>query len=162
MGNEMKNTHTALAALAIFAAGAASAETYCTKIGFRPGDPDPNHCFTTEPAPTPEPTTTTSSARATSAASSTAEASNSLNVGGDSNRSLVAVFPAPSTAQVPSAHNCIATRSTAGGFGWNLIQGATSEQYSEPVCVLQWLSISATDPAERAAVRAEILKRITN
>lgn len=161
----MTNTRTALAALALIAASSASAQTYCTKIGFRPGDPDPNHCFTvvppTEPAPTPaKPATTTSSARATSAASSTAEASNSLNVGGDTTHSTVAVFPAPSTAQVPSAHNCIATRSTAGGIGWNLIQGATSEQYSEPVCVLMWLLTRTTDAAEAAALRADIVKRM--
>ena len=158
----MKSTRIALAALVVFEAGASQAGTFCDNIPWEPGQTEPIECAQHHVDPSQAQSSSNSSARATSASSSGAEASNSLNIGGDSNRSMVAVFPAPSTAAVPSAHNCIATRSTAGGFGWNLIQGATSEQYSDPLCVLQWLSISATDPAERAAVRAEILKRITN
>ena len=111
-----------------------------------------------EPAPiTLNPSTAIS---AQSSSRSSADASNSVSIDGDSTRSVVAVFPAPSTAAVPSAHNCIVTKSTAGGVGWNLIQGATSEQYSDPMCVLQWLAYTSTDPIERAAMRAEIAKRL--
>lgn len=160
-------TRPTLAALAMLAASAAHSGTFCDNIPWEPGQTEPIECATHHPIdPSPAPSTSTALAGASSngtssaRANSGAEATNSLNIGGDSNRSLVAVFPPPSTAVVPQARNCIATRSTAGGFGWNLIQGATSEQYSEPLCVLQWLASSATDPAERAAVRAEIFKRL--
>lgn len=95
-----------------------------------------------------------------SSSRSASDASNALSIGGDKNKSLVAVFPPPSTAAVPVAQNCIVTKSTAGGLGWNLIQGAGSEQYSDPVCILQWLEVTATSDDERASIRAEIMKRI--
>lgn len=111
-----------------------------------------------EPAPiTLNPSTAIS---AQSSSRSAADASNSVSIDGDSTRSVVAVFPAPSTAAVPSAHNCIVTKSNAGGIGWNLIQGAGSEQYSDPICILQWLEVTATSDDERASIRAEIMKRI--
>lgn len=113
-----------------------------------PSEPDP---VTLKPS-----TTINASARATSAA----DASNSLSIGGDNTKSVVAVFPPPSTAVVPVAQNCIVTKSNAGGIGWNLIQGAGSEQYSDPVCILQWLEVTATSDDERASIRAEIMKRI--
>lgn len=112
------------------------------------------------PEPSPVTLKPSTAISAQSSSRSAADASNSVSIDGDSTRSVVAVFPAPSTASVPSAHNCIVTKSTAGGIGWNLIQGATSEQYSDPMCVLQWLAYTSTDPIERAAMRAEIAKRL--
>lgn len=168
----------ALVLCACLAAPSAAGATIvgCSKIGFEPGQPDPNRCAeittpdpapsappaaTPSPAPAPvKPTPAPSARPASPAANSNASADNALTIGGDTARSTVAVFPAPSTAAVPQAQNCLVTRSTAGGAGWNLIQGATSEQYSEPVCVLQWLATTATDPAERAALRAEIVRRL--
>lgn len=101
-----------------------------------------------------------SNAASSSSSRSAADASNALSIGGDNTKSVVAVFPPPSTAVVPVAQNCIVTKSNAGGIGWNLIQGANSEQYSDPVCVLQWMEVTATSDTERASIRAEILKQI--
>lgn len=153
----------------------------CTKIGFQPGTPDPNVCFTLEgkaPAPSqadpaqPAPAAATgaaaqapagngassSAARNTSTTTSTAQSA--ITQEGDSVRSTVAVFPAPSAAPVPQASGCIATRSRSGGLGWNLMQGAATEQYSEPVCVLMWLLARASTPAQAEALQAEILRRL--
>jgi len=151
----------------------------CTKIGFQPGTPDPNVCFTLEgkapapaqadpaqPAPAPGAAAQTpagngassSAARNTSTTTSTAQSA--ITQEGDSVRSTVAVFPAPSAAPVPQASGCIATRSRSGGIGWNLMQGAATEQYSEPVCVLMWLLARASTPAQAEALQAEILRRL--
>ncbi len=88
----------------------------------------------------------------------------SNTIGGDSNRSVVAMFPAPSTAVVPVAMNCIVTSSRAGGIGLNLIQGAHSEQHSDPVCILMQLHdrASRTGSAEQASMLFdEILQRLS-
>ena len=152
----------------------------CTKIGFQPGTPDPNVCFTLEgKAPAPAAVTAapgaaaqdpgaaaqdpagngaSSAARNTSTTTSTAQSA--ITQEGDSVRSTVAVFPAPSAAPVPQASGCIATRSRSGGIGWNLMQGAATEQYSEPVCVLMWLLARASTQAQAEALQAEILRRL--
>lgn len=39
-----RHQRTSLATLALLAAGAANSATYCSKIGFDPGTPDPNRC----------------------------------------------------------------------------------------------------------------------
>lgn len=160
------------AALLSLAAGAASAQTVaCTKIGFRPGTPDPNHCTTTNAlhrgnsadtadSTTPATDPVTAAANNISTGDHGSAATQSTSITGDTVRSTVAVFPAPSTAAVPTAQACIVTRSTAGGIGWNLLQAAHSEQYSDPVCVLQWLAQTSTDPRERDALRAEIFRRV--
>lgn len=141
---------------------AAMCSVATAEVEREPGIPMPKPTPGTPPVAEPSPITlkpsTTISAQSSSR--SAADASNSVSIDGDSTRSVVAVFPAPSTAAVPTAHNCIVTKSTAGGLGWNLIQGATSEQYSDPMCVLQWLAYTSTDPTERAAMRAEIAKRL--
>ncbi|MCB4365430.1 hypothetical protein KIH07_16930 [Hydrogenophaga taeniospiralis] len=89
-----------------------------------------------------------------------ADASNTMTIGGDTSKSLVAVFPAPSTAVVPAAQHCIVTRSSAGGLGWNLIQAAHSEQHSDPVCTLMALHARATSPAQADLLFTEILRRL--
>ena len=118
----------------------------------------PQVCVDRTPVPL-KPTTNLNS-NSTSSSHSAAEASNSLNIGGDNTKSVVAVFPPPSTAVVPQTNTCIVTKAVAGGIGWNLFQGASSEQYSDPICVLQWMAETAIDPTERAALRAEILNRL--
>ena len=160
---------SALFAVALTASLSAAAQSgqWCTKM-LTVNGPDQNVCYdadlkgpvparpadpVVQPAPRP-------SVSLPNAQSSVAQSAAQTTIGGDSNKSMVAVFPAPSTAAVPVAHNCIATRSTAGGIGWNLIQGATSEQYSEPVCVLMWLLSKTYDATESANIRAEILKRL--
>lgn len=157
----MTTARLTLCALLVLASTAATAQsTICVKDGNKPGD-----CFVLQPIPglrdnptTPAPTP--SAAPATPAPSSDSPTSVTNTVSGDVSRSVAAVFPAPSLAVVPTAHDCIVTRSTTGGFGWNLIQGASSEQYSDPVCVLQWLLERSTSTAEAQALRAAIVKRI--
>lgn len=177
----LKPALTGLAMMGLLlVAGNVGAQTVaCTKIGFKPGEPDPNHCVTvtegglqggaTSPAATAATSATPASTPAASPAASASPITNSsapastasASIGGDTVRSTVAVFPAPSTAAVPIASGCIVTTSTAGGIGWNLLQGARSEQHSDPVCVLQWLVQTSTDPRERDVLRAVIFKRIT-
>lgn len=158
----------------LLVAGNVGAQTVaCTKIGVKPGEPDPNHCVTVtegglQGGTTSAATTTPASAPAAAPAGAASPISNSsapaatsaASIGGDTVRSTVAVFPAPSTAAVPVASGCIVTTSTAGGIGWNLLQGARSEQHSDPICVLQWLAQTSTDPRERDLLRAVIFKRI--
>jgi hypothetical protein len=159
----MNAARLTLCALLALACSAAAAETVCVK-GSKPGDcfelqpiPGAHEAAPAVPAPSPAPSTP---AAAVAGSPNAASAANAVTIGGDTSRSTVAVFPAPSTAAVPAAQACIVTRSTAGGFGWNLIQGASSEQHSDPVCVLQWLLERTTDAAQAQALRAAIVKRI--
>lgn len=152
-----------LAALLALACSAAAAETVCVK------DSKPGDCFELQPIPgahdTPpaaQPGTPAAgpTPSAVTSAPNAASASAATTIGGDTVRSTVAVFPAPSTAAVPAASACIVTRSTSRGIGWNLLQGARAEQYSDPVCVLQWLLARTSDPARAEALQAEILRRL--
>lgn len=151
------NTRSIILAAVLAAMGSVATAEVEREPGIPMPKPTPGPVM---PDPSPITLKPSTAISAQSSSRSAADASNSVSIDGDSTRSVVAVFPAPSTAAVPTAHNCIVTKSTAGGIGWNLIQGATSEQYSDPMCVLQWLAYTSTDPTERAAMRAEIAKRL--
>lgn len=104
--------------------------------------------------------TTPTSSLAQGGAGGNADASNTNTIGGDTSKSIVAVFPPPSTAVVPMAHNCIVTRSRAGGLFLNLVHGAASDQYSDPVCTLMALHARATSTAQAEILFTEILRRL--
>lgn len=89
-----------------------------------------------------------------------ADASNTNTIAGDTSKSIVAVFPPPSTAVVPMAHNCIVTKSRAGGLLLNLVHGAASDQYSDPVCTLMALHARATSATQADMLFQEILRRL--
>lgn len=83
-----------------------------------------------------------------------------LNVEGDKQRSLVAVFPPPAAASAPSAQNCIVTKSEATAIGWSLVSRATAEQSSDPVCVLMWLHTRAKTEAQADALVEKIMLQL--
>lgn len=49
-------------------------------------------------------------------------------------RSTYVNFPQPVWTTVPTPYGCIVSESKAGSFGWNLVSGSGSKQYSDAVC----------------------------
>lgn len=49
-------------------------------------------------------------------------------------RSTYVNFPQPVWTTVPTPYGCIVSESKAGSFGWNLVSGSGSKQYSDVVC----------------------------
>lgn len=59
-------------------------------------------------------------------------------------RSTYVNFPQPVWTTVPTPYGCIVSESKAGSFGWNLVSGSGSKQYSDAVCTTVRMAEAAT------------------